>query len=153
MCQLFWPMASLLVQWLTLIQMLPGNHMMEKLLDITSTEFVDWRPVKPSMEVFLKRPAIMLQVCVAIMLNASETKLFKINNLGDILSVHGAVSTFWSILIQVNQHTKVIMVQRPGTIESNASDFVHLKIIFKNKNLVLKYIKILAELKFFVELR
>ena len=80
------------------------------------------------MEAFLKLPVTMLQVCVAIMLNAFATKLFKINNLDDILSVHGEVSTFWLILIQVNQHTKVTMVPKPGTIEFNASDFVHLNL-------------------------
>ena len=144
----FWPVASLLAQWLTLTQMLPGNHMTEKLLDITSTEFVDWIPVKPSMEVFLKRPAIMLQVCVAIMLNAFETRLFKTSSLGDIPSVHGAVSTFWSILIQVNQHTKVTMVQRPGTIEFNASDFVHLNSYSKIKISFWNILKLLTNWNF-----
>ena len=122
-----WPNISSLAQWLTLIQMLPGNLTMEKLLDIISTGFVDWRPVKPSMEVFSNNPVTMLQVCVAIMSNAFATKLCKISSLDDILSVRGEVSTFWWTLIQVNQLTKVTMAPKPGTIEFNVSDSVHLK--------------------------
>ena len=80
------------------------------------------------MEVFSNNPVTMLQVCAAIMSNAFATKLCKISNLDDILSVHGEVSTFWLTLIQVNQLTKVTMVPKPGTIESNVSDSVHLKL-------------------------